>query len=109
MLVIWAVNTISLWVVDALMTKLNFASFAALVLTALVLSILNATLKPFLKVLSLPATILTLGLFSLVINGFILYLSITLTPGSYVSSFGMAVLAALILSVVNAGINELMD
>jgi putative membrane protein len=109
--IIWAVNTISLWAVDAMMKSIYFADFSALLITGLVLSILNATLKPFLKMLSFPVSILTLGLFSVVINGFILYLAIALTSasGSYVSSFGMAVLASVLLSAVNAGIQLLIN
>lgn len=109
MLIIWAVNTVSLWVVDALMTQISFADFGSLLLTALILSLLNATLKPFLKILSLPITILSMGLFSLIINGLVLYLAFHLSSGSYVSSFGIAVLAAFLLCIVNSGINMLME
>lgn len=110
-LIVWAVNAISLWAVDAMMKSIYFADFGALAATALVLSILNVTLKPVLKVLSLPISVLTLGLFSIVINGFVLYLAIALTGGngSYISSFGMAVVASILLSVINSAINMMMQ
>lgn len=90
------------------MKSIYFDSFSALALTALFLTLLNVTLKPFLKVLSLPISVLTLGLFSVVINGLVLYAAISLSAGSYVSSFGMAIVASIILSVVNSAIGMLM-
>jgi putative membrane protein len=104
-----AVNMISLWIVDALMQSVYFADFGAFALTAVLLAILNVTLKPFLKIVSLPITFLTFGLFSLVINGLILYLAISLSSGSYVSSFGMAIVAGLLLSIVNSCVEMLME
>ncbi len=108
-LVAWAANGISLWAVDALMKSIYFDSFSALALTAMFLTLLNVTLKPFLKILSLPISVLTLGLFSVVINSLVLYAAISLSAGSYVSSFGMAVAASIILSIVNSAIGMLME
>lgn len=108
MMIVWAANILSLWVVDVLMKSIAFYDFWALALTALLLSILNVTLKPFLKLLSLPISILTLGLFSWVIDGIVLYLAIKLS-GSYISSFGMAVVDSIILSLVNSGLGLLME
>lgn len=109
MLIVWGVNILSLWVVAALMKSIDFSDFWALALTALILSILNVTLKPILKLLSLPISVLTLGLFSIVIDGLVLYLAIQLSSGSYISSFGSAILASVLLSLVNSGINMLME
>lgn len=110
-LVLWGVNALSLWVVDALMKSIYFADIWALLLTALVLTILNETLKPVLKFLSFPISVVTLGLFSLVINGAILYLAIAMTSanGSYINSFGMAVVASILLSFVNYSINSMIQ
>ncbi|MHA8110739.1 phage holin family protein [Lactobacillaceae bacterium Melli_B4] len=77
--------------------------FAALV-AALVLSILNSLVRPFFTLLSLPINILTLGLFSIVINGFMLELTSWFVgkESFYFSSFGAAMLVAIILSLCNA-------
>ncbi|MBW1605960.1 phage holin family protein [Lactobacillus sp. Sy-1] len=71
---------------------------------ALVLSILNALVKPFITILSLPINILTLGLFSIVINGLMLEFTSLLVGNEsfHFSSFGSAMLVALILSICNA-------
>ncbi|UQS86981.1 phage holin family protein [Nicoliella spurrieriana] len=80
------------------------ASITAALGAALVLSILNALVKPFITVLSLPINILTLGLFSIVINGLMLEMTSWLVGNEsfHFSSFGSAMLVAIILSLCNA-------
>jgi len=67
---------------------------------ALVLGVVNSVIKPVVKLFSLPITILTLGLFSLVINALMLYLVAWVVPGVDTTGFLMTVLAALVISVV---------
>jgi len=67
-------------------------------LAALVIGILNLFLKPLLQLLSLPLTILTFGLFALLINALLFYLAVTIVPGVYVDSFWTALAAWLIYS-----------
>lgn len=62
---------------------------------------LNALVKPILVILSLPITLLTLGIFYFVINGLILYMTSAIVSGFTISSFGLAFLLALIISLVN--------
>lgn len=71
---------------------------------AIVLAFLNAFVKPFLIVVSLPITIMTLGLFSIIINAFLLELTAYLvgTPHFHFASFGATILMAIIMSVINA-------
>ena len=88
-----------------LFSGIAFSSMTALLATGLVLGLLNATVKPLLKVISLPVTILTLGLFSLIINALVLELTFTLIGGTYISSFGTAIWASLILSIINSILN----
>lgn len=79
-----------------------FLAFGA----ALVLAILNVLVKPVIKLLSLPINILTLGLFSLVINGFMLELtSFFVGSGFSFSSFGVAMLVAIAMSIIDIVIN----
>ena len=75
---------------------------------SLVLAILNASGKPFLQLISLPITILTLGLFSIVINAVILQLTSVLVGSAsfYFSSFGMTMWIALLMSILNAIISN---
>lgn len=72
----------------------------AFLLAGLIFSVANALLRPFLIVISMPAILLTLGLFTLIVNGFLVYLSLALTPGLEMG-FWNSVLAGIILSLVN--------
>lgn len=80
--------------------------FGSIVL-AIVLGIINIFIKPFVKLISLPLTILTLGIFSLIINAFFVLLASRIVPGFYVSGFWTAFLFAIVLSLVNAFFNLL--
>lgn len=76
-------------------------------LASVVLSLLNALVKPFLVVLSLPITVVTLGLFSIVINGVMLQLTSMLVGNDFhFSSFGTALLVAILMSLCNAVISN---
>lgn len=75
--------------------------FKAALLAALVLGIINATIKPLLILLTLPITVLTLGLFTLVINALLILLTSKLVPGFQVDGFWWAFLFSIILMVVN--------
>ena len=72
----------------------------SIILAALVMGLANAVVRPIVSLLSLPVTILTLGLFALVINGLMLYLTAALTALNVVS-FGAAIIGAIILSLIN--------
>jgi putative membrane protein len=76
-------------------------------LGALVLGVINALIKPLFVILTLPITILTLGLFLLVINALLLRLAAALVPGFTVRSFGAAFLGALLLSIFSFGLTLL--
>ena len=78
---------------------------AALIVAALLLGIFNSILRPLLIILTLPINIISLGLFILVINGLILYLIGLLVPGFELKSFGSAILASILISIVSAAIN----
>jgi putative membrane protein len=71
------------------------------VAAALVIAVINHTIKPFIMVISLPINIVTLGLFSFVINGFMILLAAALVPGFAVPSLLMAIYFSVVLSIVN--------
>ncbi len=70
------------------------------IIGALVLALVNAIVRPLLFLLTLPLTIVTLGLFLFVINALMVFLTAALVPGFHVSGFGAALLASLVLSLV---------
>lgn len=82
-----------------------FAGFVA----ALILGVVNVVIKPIFIVLTLPLTILTMGLFLLVINGLMLMLAAALVPGFMVAGFWSAVFGAILLSIVTWFLNSILD
>ena len=101
----WFVTTVSIFIVTNLFHLLYFEDLMVLVLAALVLGILNVFLKPVLILLTLPMNILSLGLFTLIINAFLLYVASKIVPGFEIASFWKAFWAALLISIVSALIN----
>ena len=81
--------------------------FSDLLIATVVLGLLNAFLRPLVILLTLPVTILTLGLFTLVINGVMFYLAANLVSGFHVTGFGTAFLAALLFSLFSSVLNML--
>ncbi len=77
------------------------ADFLTAIVVAFVLGLLNAILKPILVVLTIPVTVLTLGLFLLVINAFIIQIAAHFVKGFEVSSFGVALLFGILLAVIS--------
>jgi putative membrane protein len=95
------VNAIALLLVEHFVHGVHVSSITAALVSALILGIVNAVLKPILIILSLPLEILTLGLFTLVINAALFYLVAKLGIGLSVDGFGAAFLGALVLSIVS--------
>lgn len=100
-----AVAAVALWVAVAIVPGLQAADGKALVLAAVLLGVVNATIRPVALFLSIPITILTFGLFILVVNAGMLSLVARLVPDFTVSSFASAVLGSLVVSIVSATIN----
>ncbi len=109
----WILNTIGLWVAIKLFglnqsTPDNVATITTYVIAGLIFSLVNSVIKPIVVILSMPAILVTLGLFTLVVNGFMVYISIALAPGLSMS-FGNSILAGIILSLVNYIISSALD
>jgi putative membrane protein len=77
-------------------------------LAGLIFSLINSVIRPVVVILSLPAIVLTLGLFTLIINGLMVYLSLKLAPG-LAMSFGNSIVAGIILSLVNYIVSSALD
>ncbi len=100
LLVNWLIDAAALWFTAWLVPGISVAGTRALLLAALVIGLVNAVVKPVLVFLTFPVTILTLGIFYLILNGVLFYLAAALTPGFALSGFGAAFLGALVMSVV---------
>jgi putative membrane protein len=101
LLIHFAIIAASLWLVDYLFEGVRFTSIAALAVGALVLGFVNAIVRPILTLLTLPVTIVSLGLFYFVVNGLAFGLAAFVVPGFQVHGLLTAVLAALITSIVS--------
>ena len=98
----WLLNAIALVVVAYVVPGVSVRSPVVALVAALLLGLANAVVRPVLVLLTLPVTILTLGLFLLVINGLLFWAVSGLTTGFEVQGFWTAVLAALVYSVLTA-------
>lgn len=94
-----ALAALGLWLATVLVGGIHIDQPLTLVLSAVLLGLCNAVVKPVLVILTLPATVLTLGLFLLVINGAVLALVAWIVPGFDIAGFGSAILGALIVSI----------
>jgi len=107
----WVLISLGLWVASRLLGS-SFhdtgATTGTFLIAGLVLSLINSILKPIIVVLSLPAILLTLGLFMLIVNGLMVYLALKLVPGLEVTFWG-AVLTGMIISLINYVITGIMD
>ncbi len=94
-------NAVALVIVAYFLPGVHVSSFTAAIIAALILGVVNAVLRPILFLITLPAIILTLGLFTLVINAITFYLVARMGLGLTVDGFGSAFLGALVLSLVS--------
>lgn len=101
----WVLNSVALFAVMKLIPGIQIGRFQDLLLAALVIGLLNAFLRPIIILLTLPVTLLTLGLFTFVINGLMFYLAAQLVPGFQVTGFGAAFVAALLFSLFSFVLN----
>ena len=105
----WLLNALALYVTAQLGVGVYFATLTlgAVLVAALVLGLVNAVVRPIMILLTLPLTILTLGLFLLVVNALALLIVAALTPLE-VTGFGGAILGALVLTVISAVLSQLL-
>ena len=100
-LIRWIINALALMLISQVIQGIEVDSFLSAVVAAAVLGVINAVLRPILLILTMPITILTLGLFALVINGAMLYLAGMVVKGFYVHGFWSAIFGALFLSAIS--------
>lgn len=102
----WLFNSLGLWIAVRLLgtgySNIEVsAGITGFLLAGLIFSLINAVLKPVIVILSLPAILLTLGLFMIIVNGILVYISLKLTPGGISMSFLNSIFAGMILSLIN--------
>lgn len=95
------VNMIALFLVDNLVKGVYIGGFGTVLTAALLLMVLNRLVKPILELISLPMTIMTLGLFELLISAFILWIVDKMVAGMYFTSFSRYIIAVIIIAIVN--------
>lgn len=98
----WLVTTLSLLIITRLPLGITIKDTSTAFVAALVLGLLNALLGPILRFLAFPITLLTLGLFAIIINAFLLWLASRLVDGFRVDGALSAILGALVLGILNA-------
>jgi putative membrane protein len=100
------VAALGLWVAVALLPGIEARDGGMLLVAAIVLGLVNAVVRPVALLLSIPLTILTFGLFVLVVNAAMLGLAAWLVPGFTVAGFWSALLGAVVVSIVSAAVNR---
>lgn len=101
LLITWLLSALSLLIVAQVVRGFEVSGFVVALLAALVIGLVNSTLGLFLRIVTFPLTILTLGIFWFVINALMLELASWLVPGFWVQGFLSAFFAAVVLSLVN--------
>ena len=99
-------TALGLLVVDILFPGVSIANFPAAIVAAIVIGLVNAFIRPVLQVLSLPLTFITLGLFSFILNGILLWLASIIVPGFTMSGLIAFIFAPIVLSFSSTFLNK---
>ncbi|MFM2085677.1 MAG: hypothetical protein RLZZ237_546 [Pseudomonadota bacterium] len=108
LLLTWLINAAALFAVPYLMHSVSMSSGWTALLAAALLGLVNALIRPVLILLTLPVTVLSLGLFILIVNGFLFWLVAQMIAGFHVTSFWAAVGGALLYSVISWALSTLL-
>jgi putative membrane protein len=106
----WLINFLGLWTAATLLSGIAYGrKTEVLVIAALIFSLVNILIRPLIVVLALPVILLTLGFFTLIINAFMLYLVALVYPAFHVKSLWQALLAVVIIWVVNYLLTDVLE
>jgi putative membrane protein len=108
LLITWLINALALLAVPYLMQSVTVDSFWTALIAALVLGLVNTLVRPLLVLLTLPVTLLTLGLFIFIINGLMFWVVAQLVSGFHVGGFWSAVGGALLYSIISWALSALL-
>ena len=95
------ITALGLWVADQLLSGIAITGTGSLIVSALLLGIVNAVIRPVILILTLPLTIITLGFFVLIVNGISLAIAAWLVPGFYIGGLWSATLGAIIVGLTS--------
>jgi putative membrane protein len=95
------ITALGLWVADQLLSGITITGTGALIVSALLLGIVNAVIRPVILILTLPLTVLTLGFFVLIVNGISLAIAAWLVPGFHIAGLWSATLGAIIVGLTS--------
>ena len=101
LLILWLINAAALFALPYLMSSISVESYAGALIAALVLGLINTFIRPLLVLLTLPATLLSLGLFIFVINGLLFWFVGSYVPGFHVAGFWSGVGGAILYSIIS--------
>ncbi len=108
LLLVWLINAVALLALPYLLSSIKVDSFAAALVAALVLGLINTFIRPLLVLLTLPATLLTLGLFIFVINGLLFWFVGSFIDGFHVAGFWPAFFGAILYSIISWALSALL-
>ena len=108
LLIVWLINAVALLALPYLMSSVQVDSFVTALIAALVLGLINTFIRPVLVLLTLPATLLTLGLFIFVINGLLFWLAASFIEGFHVAGFWSAVGGAILYSIISWALSAIL-
>jgi putative membrane protein len=107
LLLVWLINAVALLAVAYLVPSISVDGFTTALVAALVLGLMNTLVRPVLVLLTLPVTLLTLGLFILVINGLLFWMVGSFIEGFVVGGFWAGVLGAVVYSLISWAMSAL--
>jgi len=107
-LLIWLINALALLALKYIMPSITVDSFVTALIVAVVLGLINTLIRPLFVLLTLPVTILTLGLFLFVINGLLFWAVGSFVPGFHVAGFWAGVFGAIIYSIISWALSALL-
>ena len=108
MLLVWLINAAALFALPYLMSSITVDSFTVALIAAFVLGLVNTFIRPLLVLFTLPATLLTLGLFIFVINGILFWFVGTFVEGFHVSGFWSGVGGAILYSIISWALSAIL-
>lgn len=108
LLAVWIINAAALFLVGSLIDGIHLGGFGSAMVAALVLGLVNTLIRPILVILTLPVTLLTLGLFIFVINALLFLFVGKLLAGFVVTGFGAALLGSILYSVISWALSSLL-
>ena len=108
LLIVWLINAAALFALPYLMSSIKVDSFLTALGAALVLGLINAFIRPLLVLLTLPATLLTLGLFIFVINGLLFWFVGSFDTGFHVGGFWSGVGGAILYSIISWALSAIL-